>query len=148
MDNKKYKIMKDCFFNCYKSFLEYITISNTESTYSILVLKKEIFNNLSKVTVIIKCFNGNNDIANEFSNNVILSSDEATNLIQNIREDFKSNHYIAYSGINTHTFIQTLQNTKLTLNIKLNNSSEYQEAINFNSKINCDSSRHRALTKK
>jgi len=147
MENKKYKITKDCFFRCYKAYIDYLGITNIESMYNILVLRKPIHNNLSKITIIIKNYYTGEDTANEFSSNVILTNEETISLINNIREDFKSNHYIAYSGINPQTFIQTLQNTNFSLNIKLYSIEEYEEALKFNSKINCDGTRHRALIK-
>jgi len=147
MENKKYKITKDCFFRCYKAYIDYLGITNIESMYNILVLRKPIHNNLSKITIIIKNYYTGEDTANEFSSNVILTNEETISLINNIREDFKSNHYIAYSSVNPRTLIQTLQNTKFSLNIKLINAIEYEETINFNKKINQNNNRYRVLTK-
>ena len=148
MNNRNYKLTRDCFFRCYKSFIDYLSIVDDKNTmYSILVLKKEMYNNETKVTVIIKSHYFNNDTSNEFYNNVILTNDEATSLISDIREDFKENHYIAYCGINNQALIQTLQNTRYTMNIKLYNKDEYNKAIIFNNKINCDRTRHRVLIK-
>lgn len=147
MEEEKYKIAADYFFRSYKTFIDYIALTNNENMYNILVLKKPESNNLFKITVVIRCYCTVNDISNEFSNNVILTNEEATNLINNIREDFKNSHYIAYSGVNSQTLFQTMQNTKFSLNIKLNSISEYEDAVNFNNKINRDGTRHRALAK-
>lgn len=148
MEQKDYLILRDCFFKSYKSFVDYVMIThNTYSMYSILVMKKYTYNNLSKVSVIIRNSMGGEEATNQFSSSVTLTHEEANNLINKIREDFRDCHYIAYSAVNDRTFVQTLQNTKFSLNIKLNDINEYQEAIKFNSKINCDGSRHRVLTK-
>lgn len=147
MKNKQYKITKDCFFRCYKSYIDYIGITNIESMYNILVLRKPIYNNLTKVTVIIRNYYTGEDTPNEFSTNVILTNEEVINLINDIREDFKNNHYITYATLNTQNFIQTMQNTNFSLNIKLYSIEEYEEAIKFNSKINCDGTRHKVLAK-
>ena len=149
MEQKDYKKIRDCFFKSYKSFVDFITITHNDySMYSILILKKTIYNHISKISITIRNSHNSDSMFNEYSNNVILTNDEAENLINDIRNDFRDTHDISYSAVNTGTFIQTLQNTKFSLNIKLNNLKEYEEAIEFNDKINCDSKRYRVLTKK
>ena len=148
MEQKDFKIIKDCFFKSYKSFIDFVSITHNDfSMYSILVLNKQMYSNLSKVSIIIRNRHNYDGMYNEYANNIILTKDIEHILIEDIREDFKDNHYIAYSAINTRTLIQTLQNTKFSLNIKLNGETEFEDAMKFNEKINKDESRHRVLTK-
>lgn len=144
-----YKIIRGSFFNSYKSFIDFIMLTNAdEKMYNILVLRNPINENITNVNVTIRNSNNNtSEYYNEFTCNMILNNDDANSLINDIREDFKENHYISYSSVNRMLSIQTLQNTKFSLNIKLLNNSEYEEAIIFNSKINQDNSRHKVLTK-
>lgn len=148
MELKKDKIIKDCFFDSYKSFVNCMMITHNEySMYSILVLKRNTYNDLSIVSIVIRNSHNGDGMLNEFSNNVILSKEEAHNLIDDIRNDFRDNHDISYSGVNTRTCIQTLQNTKFSLNIKLTDEIELEEAMEFNNKINCKDKKYRVLTK-
>ena len=87
------------------------------------------------------------ELLNEYSNNVMLSDEIATELIDDIRKDFRDNHVISYSVVNPKDYTQTLQNTSFSLNIILNSEQELDEAIKFNSKINSNSGRYRVLTK-
>lgn len=149
MEQNEYKIRKDCFFKSYKSFIDFVSITHSDySMYSILVLKKPTFNDLSKVSVIIRnCYDANGT-ENEYACNVILTHEDASKLIDNIREDFRDNHYITYSTVNERTLVQTLQNTNFSLNIKLNNENEYQKAYIFNKNINNNIERHKVLIRK
>ena len=143
-----YKIVKESFFKSYKSFIDVIMLTNINNKlYNILVLRKAIDKNLTNVSIIIRSSNNNNEDAyHEQISNMILSNEEACNLIDDIRNDFKENHYIAYSSLNYYTKIQTLQNTKFSLNIKILNEEEFEDAIAFNNKINCKSNRHKVLS--
>lgn len=149
MEQNNYKIIRDSFFNSYKSFVDFIMLSNSQKKlYNILILRKPIHNNLTRVNIIIRSSHNNDDTYyHELASNMIINNEEASNLINDIRNDFKDNHYIAYSSVNPRTLIQTLQNTKFSLNIKLINNIEYEEAINFNKIINQNNNRYRVLTK-
>lgn len=149
MDQNNYKLIRDSFYNSYKSFVDFIMLSNTQNKlYNILILRKRVNNNLVKLSIIIRSHNNNNDnFFHELSSNMILNNEESNILINDIRNDFRDNHYIAYSSVNQKTLIQTLQNTKFSLNIKLINKEEYEEAIIFNNKINQNISRHKVLAR-
>lgn len=149
MEQNNYKLIKDSFFNSYKSFIDFIMLSNKQNRlYNILILRKPMNYNLTKVNIIIRStHNSNDNYYHEFSCNMILNNNEANNLINDIRNDFRNNHYIAYSSVNHKTLIQTLQNTKFSLNIKLINKEEYEEAISFNNEINQNANRNKVLVK-
>jgi len=149
MKEDNYRLIRDSFFNSYKAFVDFIMLSNTEEKlYNILILGKRIHGDLTRLNIIIRSsHNNDNTYYHEFASNMILSSQEASNLVSDIRDDFRDNHYIAYSSVNPKTLIQTLQNTKFSLNIKLNSISEYTEAINFNNSINKNSNRCKVLNK-
>ena len=140
--------MKERFFASYKAFVDCLMLTHNEySMYSILVLKKKVVDGVSKVSIIIRNSHNNMELLNEYSNNVMLSDEIATELIDDIRKDFRDNHVISYSVVNPKDYTQTLQNTSFSLNIILNSEQELDEAINFNSKINSNSGRYRVLTK-
>lgn len=146
MREKNYKVLKDSNFNCYKSYIDFISCNlRNNDIYSILVLRKDIGDNLVKVNIIVKnCFCS--ESSNEFYSSVILSKECSYELIDSIRNDFMNNHTILCSVINPKTLIQTLQNTNFSLNIKLFNcSDELDEALKFNQNIN--KSKYRALTR-
>lgn len=149
MEQNNYKLIRESFFNSYKSFIDIIQLSNTQNNlYNILILKKQLQNNLTKINVVIRSTHNNDEIYHhELLSNMILNNEEANILIDDIRNDFKDNHYIAYSSVNQKTLIQTLQNTIFSLNIKLINKEEYEEAIIFNNKINQNISRHKILAR-
>ena len=143
-----YKLMRESFFNSYKSFIDTILLSNTQSNlYNILILKKQLPNNQTKITVVIRSNHNNDEIYHhELSSSMVLNKEEANTLIEDIRIDFIENHYITYTSINPKSLIQTIQNKVLSLNIKLTNIEEYTSAINFNNKIN-NKNKQRVLTK-
>lgn len=149
MEQNNYKLIRESFFNSYKSFVDYIMLSNAQNKlYNILILRKRDNDNLTRVNIIIRSSHNNNDNNyHELSSTMVLNNDEAGILINDIREDFRDNHYIAYSAVNPKTLIQTLQNTKFSLNIKLVSEKEFEEAINFNNKINIKSNRNKVLTR-
>ena len=134
--NVNYEVIRKYFFNSYKSFIDFVSLThNDEGLYCILILKKRLYNNLSKINVVIRD-SQSGDMYNEYSNNIILNNYEADKLIDDIRDDFVNNHYIAYSSVNPKTNIQTLQNTRFSLNIKLININEFERAMIFNNSIN------------
>lgn len=148
MEQKDYEQIKNGFFASYKSFVDFVMLTHDGyNMYSILILKKPTYNGMSKVSIIIRNSYFGEDTSNEFSSSVLLSANEANNLINDIRNDFRDNHFILYSGVNPRTLIQTLQNTRFSLNIKLNNEQEYKEAIIFNDKINRNGKRYKVLNK-
>lgn len=147
MKKNNYAVYKQKFLCSYKSFIDYIDlIHKDQNMYNILVLRKDSKNNLVTVSVIIRNCNNDEKMLNEFSNNVLLSREEANDLVYDIREDFRNNYDIQYSTINPKNFIQTLQNTIFSLHIKLNNISEFEEALKFNSKINCNKVKSKVLS--
>lgn len=145
---KNNSAVKESFLCSYKSYIEFIALTHkNQNMYNILVLRRPSGNNLVTVSVIIRNCNNDERILNEFSNNVVLSVVEANNLVYDIREDFKNNHDILYSMVNTENYIHTIQNTNFSLNIKLNNEYEFEDALKFNSEINCNKGRYRVLSK-
>ena len=135
--DKNYETTRECFFKSYKSFIDFVTLTNNnDSMYTILVLKKNLFKNLIMVNIIIRNSNSGDNLYNEYSSNVILSRGDAEEIIDDIRNVFIDNHYVDYSSINARTYVQTLQNTNFSLNIKLNYEPELIKAIEFNKKIN------------
>lgn len=147
MPNNNHKIIKDAFFNSYKSFMDFLRLPNERNVmYCILILRKPMPNNLTDVQIIINGMHSNDNNYNyNFNSNVLLSNTEAKNLVDDIRIDFKNNHYISYSTVNMADSIQRLQNTNYSLNIKLLNNDELKEAMYFNNEINKDGTRHKAL---
>lgn len=143
-----YKLMRESFFNSYKSFIDIIQLSNTQNNlYNILILKKQLQNNLTKINIVIRSNHNNDEIYHhELSSNMVLNKEEANILIEDIRKDFIENHYITYSSVNPKTLIHSMQNKILSLNIKLTNIEEYTSAINFNNEIN-NKNKQRVLTK-
>lgn len=147
MEKNNYAVTKEKFLCSYKSFIDYIDLIHKEQNmYNILVLRKDSKNGLVVVSVIIRNCNNDERMLNEFSNNVLLSREEANNLVYDIRMDFRDNYDIHYSTLNPKNFIQTLQNKNFSLHIKLNNISEFEEALKFNSKINCNKIKSRVLS--
>lgn len=151
MKPNNFNEIRERFFVSYKSFVDCLMLTHNEyngdGMYSILVLKKKGRDGLSRISISIRNTHSNRGMLNEFSNNAILPDVMATQLIEDIREDFKENHVISYSIVNPRDHIQTLQNTKFSLNIVLNTEQELEEAMNFNSRINGNSGRYRVLTK-
>ena len=143
-----YKLIRESFFNSYKSFIDIILLSNTQNNlYNILILKKQLPNNLTKINVVIRSNHNNDEIYHhELSSSMVLNKEEAKTLIDDIRNDFIENHYITYTSINPKSLIQTIQNKVLSLNIKLTNIEEYTSAINFNNETN-NRNKQRVLTK-
>lgn len=141
-------VLKDRFLCSYKSFINFIALTHKDQNmYNILVLRRPSNNGLVTVSVVIRNCNNDERLLNEFSNNVVLSAKEANDLVCDIREDFIDNHDIVYSIINPENFIQTIQNANFSLNIKLNNVNEFEEALKFNSKLNCNNTKNRVLTR-
>lgn len=147
MEENYYKKLMENNFECYKSYINFIKYCvKKNDIYSILILKKNIINDMVKVSIIIKNCNSSDD-NNMFYSNVILNKYYADKLIYNIREEFKNSNDILYSMINPKSLIHTLKNTNFYLNIKLNNSVELDEALNFNHVINSRKNVRRALIK-
>lgn len=140
-----YKLLGESFFNMYQSIINYFRLTRTEdSTYTISVLRTSLEDNITSITIKIE---NNNNEEQKFIFNDKLTDEETINLINNIRTDFKENHYISYSSVNQREYIQTLQNTNFTLKIELKNNEEIENAVNFNTKINTNGNRHKVLTR-
>lgn len=149
MGQKNFEETKNSFFLSYKAFIDCIMLTHNEySMYSILVLKRKTYGDLSRISITVRNSHNSEGMLNEYSNNIVLPNEIAEALLNDIRNDFTDNHDISYSSVNPITFVQTLQNTKFSLNIKLNNEHEYEEAIAFNDKINSNIKRYKVLTKK
>lgn len=135
-----YKLIKNIFFDLYKSKMNYsrLMIDIYNKTYEIKILRNQIDFDKIKITIIIN----QEDITDGM---LILNSEEANNLIEAIRLDFKENHYITYSTTNPKELIQTIQNTNFTLQIQLLDAQELENALSFNASINNDASRHKVL---
>lgn len=149
MEQINYNLLRETYYNTYKSYMDFLRLTNTgNEMFYILILRKPLNNDLINVNIII---NGINATANgnnyQFKNNAIMSNIEAKNLINDIREDFKMYHFVSYCTVNTSDSIQRIQNTNYSLNIKLLNNEELEEAMIFNQKINTDKTRHKALIK-
>lgn len=141
-------VLKEKFLCSYKSFINFIELTHKDQNmYNILVLRRPSNNGLVTVSVVIRNCSNDERLLNEFSNNVILDVNDANDLVCDIREDFIKNHNIVYSIVNPENFIQTLHNANFSLNIKLDNTEEFEEALKFNSKINCNNSKSRVLSK-
>ena len=144
MNNIDYKLLEESFFNMYQSILNHLRLTRRENTiYDIYISRKITQDSLSQVT--IKIENKNNEQQFIFSDK--LPYEESINLIDNIRMDFRENHYISFSSVNQKEYMQTLQNTNFTLRIELKNDNELEDAINFNSKINTNGERHKVLAR-
>ena len=150
MENTNFKLLREAYYSTYKSYMDFLRLTNNGSKmFYILILRKPINKDLINVDIIINGINANIEDKNyQFKNTAVLSSTEAKQLIEDIREDFKMYHYVSYCTINTSDHIQRIQNTNYSLNIKLLNNQEVEEAMNFNEKINKNGHRHKALTNK
>ena len=144
-----FKPIRETIFNSYKSFMEFLRLINeTNTMYTILVLRKPTTKGMTNVSIIINSINVNDENNNyNYKTNAVLSDIESRKLIEDIRKDFKDNHYVSYSTVNESNLIQKLQNTNFSLNIKLLNADELNDALSFNDEINRDGSRHKVLTR-
>lgn len=144
MNNIDYKLLEDSFFNMYQSILNHLRLTRRENTtYNIYIARTNTQDNLSQVTIRIE----NKNAEQKFIFSDKLPYEESIDLIDNIKMDFRENHYISFSSVNEKEYMQTLQNTNFTLRIELKNDRELEDAINFNSKINTNGERHRVLTR-
>mgnify|MGYP007069562902 CR=1 FL=1 len=88
---KDIKLLKSSFLNSYLSVMEYLMfISNSSDDYRIIVTKDTLNNYLDGINIIIEknYFKGeNNSIC--YKNGIVLASDDASELIDAIRNDFK-----------------------------------------------------------
>lgn len=148
MQENNNAVIKEKFLCSYKSFINFIALTRKkQNMYNILVLRRNSEHQMVTVSVVIRNYNNDERILNEFSNNVILNVREANELIYDIREDFVNNNNILYSSVNSKNFIQTMQNANFSLNIKLNSEREFEEALEFNSKINSNTDKNRVLSR-
>lgn len=145
-----YKLLRETFYNTYKSYMDFLRIIHKENDmFYILILRRPINNDLVNVDIIINSMNpAKDEHPYRFKNNAILNYTQSIELIKEIRDDFKMNHYISYSVVHESDSIQRMQNTNYTLNIKLINEDEIEEALEFNQKINTNADRHKALLRK
>lgn len=144
-----FKPIRETIFNSYKSFMEFLRLINESNTmYTILVLRKPTTKGMTNVSIIINSINVNDENNNyNYKTNYVLPDSESRELIEDIRLDFKDNHYVSYSTVNKSNLIQKLQNTNFSLNIKLLNEDELKDALSFNDEINRDGNRHKVLTR-
>ena len=142
-----YKLLREAFYNTYKSYMDFLRLTNEgKEMFYILILRKPLNNGLTNVDIIINGLNASIEDHNyRFKNNATLTTVEAKNLIEDIRNDFTMLHNISYCTVNKSDSIQRIQNTNYSLNIKLINEEEKEEALNFNLKINQDKERNKAL---
>lgn len=139
-----YKLLEESFFNMYQAILNHLRLTRTENTaYNIYIARTYLQNNLFQITIKIE----NYDNEQKFIFSDKLPYEESISLVENIRIDFKENHYISFSSVNEKEQIQTIQNTNFTLRIELIDNVEVENAINFNAKINTNGERHKALTR-
>lgn len=145
-----YKLLREAFYSTYKSYMDFLRLTNNgNEMFYILILRKPLNNDLTNVDIIINGINPTiEDQKYRFKNNAILSNAEAKELINDIRTDFKMNHFISYCTVNISDSIQRMQNTNYSLNIKLIDQTEKEEALHFNQEINQNVERHKALIKK
>lgn len=144
-----FKPIRETIFNSYKSFMEFLRLINeTNTMYTILVLRKPLNKGMTNISIVINSINVNDQNKNyNYNINTALTDTESRKLIEDIRLDFRDNHYVSYSTVNSSNLIQTLQNTNFSLNIKLLNEDELNDALSFNNEINRDATRHKVLTK-
>jgi len=139
-----YKLLEESFFNMYQAILNHLRLTRTENTtYNIYIARTYLQENLFQITIKIE----NKDNEQNFIFSDKLPYEECISLIDNIRIDFRENHYISFSTVNQKEQIQTLQNTNFTLKIELIDNAEIEDAINFNAQINTNGERHKVLTK-
>jgi len=137
-----YKLLEESFFNMYQAILNHLRLTRSENkSYEIYITRTLIQDNLYQTTIKIT----NNEQNFIFSDKLPL--EESINLINNIRMDFKENHFISFSSFNENEKIHTLQNTNFTLKIQLVDNIEFEAAYNFNTVVNTDGRRYRVLTK-
>ena len=88
---KDIKLLKSSFLNSYLSVMEYLMfISNSSDDYRIIVTKDTLNNYLDGINIIIEknYFKGENNCIC-YKNGIVLASDDASELIDTIRNDFK-----------------------------------------------------------
>lgn len=154
LNKEQVQLAKHYFFTAYKNTVDYILLTCKEySMYNIYVSKivKDEDHAIVSISVNNNRYNKHaseriyedkkNNSYFTYSNNITLPANEAEELIDSIREDFEYNHVIVYSSVNPASMIQTLQNTRFSLYIKLNNEEELEKAMNLNSRINTDEER-------
>ena len=127
---KDIKLLKSSFLNSYLSVMEYLMfISNSSDDYRIIVTKDTLNNYLDGINIIIEknYFKGEN-------NGIVLASDDASELIDTIRNDFKDKHDIMYASINNG--VQVIKNNNFSLFVNLNNDKDIEKARIFNSIVN------------
>jgi len=150
MNNEVYNL----FLESYINYIDYLSLSHNEySKYKILVTRNKLSENNTKVNITIR--NSKYDYKNElkvyedkakenyyeFTSHIILEDNSANKLIEDIRNNFKENHFIVYSAVNPNK-MQIIENSVMSLNIKLYTEEEIEEAIEFNSTINRDANRY------
>lgn len=133
---KDINLLKSSFLNSYLSVMEYLMlISNSSDDYRIIVTKDTLNNYLDGINIIIEknYFKGeNNSIC--YKNGIVLASDDAFELIDAIRNDFKDKHDIMYASINND--VQVIKNNNFSLFVNLNNDKDIEKARIFNSIVN------------
>lgn len=133
---KDIKLLKSSFLNSYLSVMKYLMfISNSSDDYRIIVTKDTLNNYLDGINIIIEknyFKRENNSIC--YKNSIVLASDDASELIDAIRNDFKDKHDIMYASINNG--VQVIKNNNFSLFVNLNNDKDIEKARIFNSIVN------------
>lgn len=141
LNDKEKDAVKNYYLESYINTIRYILTfdDNVNSKYDIYIENKPSNDGFSYLLIRItskKIANIDNKLLlnNEISGYVPMEI--GNEIINAIRNHFAENHYIVYSSVNKMYGVQTLQNERFSVNIKLNNDDEINEAQKFNSNIN------------
>lgn len=133
---KDISLLKNSFLDSYLSTMEYLMlISNNYDDYRIIVTKDNLNSYLDGVNIVIEknyFKRENNSIC--YKNGIVLASDDALELIDTIRDDFKEKHNIMYASINND--VQVIKNTNFSLLVNLNEDRDIEKARIFNNTVN------------
>ena len=141
LNNKEKEVVKNYYLEDYINTIRYILTFDEDinNKYSVYIENKISDKDMSSLLIRImsnKIGNVNGDLLLNKEIKGFVPSDVAHEIVNEIKNHFAHNHYIAYSSVNTINKIQILQNERFAVNIKLNSDEEVEEAIAFNHNIN------------
>ena len=141
LNNKEKEVVKNYYLEDYINTIRYILTfdEDVNNKYSVYIENKISDKDMSSLLIRImsnKIGNVNGDLLLNKEIKGFVPSGVAIEIVNEIKNHFAHNHYIAYSSVNTINKIQILQNERFAVNIKLNSDEEVEEAIAFNHNIN------------
>lgn len=143
INSEEKEIVKNYYLDNYINAIRYILTFDRDinSKYSVYIENRLSNNGFSQLLIKIMSNKLGSTNGELLLNNEIrgfVPSDVANEIVKEIRKHFAENHYIVYSSIDKNAKIQTLQNEKFSVNFRLNNEEEINEALDFNNNINAN----------